>query len=245
MSTRGCGFPPRRFASTPTPRSGGRPPPDVRRTFGPRLCSSCVASGSWRHRPGETLANDSTQQLPCGRPRSPAGAADRAAARRPGFRRRRLTRLPVGRAGPVHHRAAVPDGHLDRGNTGRRRSPDLTRPHQLLRAALGFTATRLRSPRRPPRTGAGSSTRIDLHPSRTSTAIVRRAFGGKAPGCDEVVGTPGRPGRGGRGCVEDGAGNPSAAAVQFSIVAELTPVPALPVIGRNAGGSSARRQSRQ
>ena len=30
---------------------------------------------------------------------------------------------------------------------------------------------------------------------------------------------------------QDGAGNPSVAAVQFSIVADLTPVPALPVIG--------------
>ena len=33
------------------------------------------------------------------------------------------------------------------------------------------------------------------------------------------------------GAAQDGAGNPSAAAVQFSIVADLTPVPALPVIG--------------
>ena len=32
------------------------------------------------------------------------------------------------------------------------------------------------------------------------------------------------------GAAQDGAGNPSAAAVQFSIVADLTPVPALPVI---------------
>ena len=64
-------------------------------------------------------------------------------------------------------------------------------------------------------------------PSRTSAAIVRRDFGVKAPGCDEVVGTPGRGGRGGVGR----RGNPSAAAVQFSIVADLTPVPALPVIG--------------
>ena len=33
------------------------------------------------------------------------------------------------------------------------------------------------------------------------------------------------------GAAQDGACNPSAAAVQFSIVADLTPVPALPVIG--------------
>ena len=33
------------------------------------------------------------------------------------------------------------------------------------------------------------------------------------------------------GAAQDGAGNPSAAAVQFSIVADLTPVPALPLIG--------------
>ena len=33
------------------------------------------------------------------------------------------------------------------------------------------------------------------------------------------------------GAAQDGAGNPSAAAVQFSIVADLTSVPALPVIG--------------
>ena len=33
------------------------------------------------------------------------------------------------------------------------------------------------------------------------------------------------------GAAQDGAGNPSAAAVQFSIVADLTPVPALPEIG--------------
>ena len=45
MATRGCGFPPRHFASTPTPRPAGRPPPGVRRTFGPPLCSSCDASG--------------------------------------------------------------------------------------------------------------------------------------------------------------------------------------------------------
>ena len=45
MATRGCGFLPRHFASTPTPRSDGRPPPGVRRTFGPPLCSSCDASG--------------------------------------------------------------------------------------------------------------------------------------------------------------------------------------------------------
>ena len=35
----------------------------------------------------------------------------------------------------------------------------------------------------------------------------------------------------GAGAAQDGAGNPSAAAVQFSIVADLTPVPALPVTG--------------
>ena len=35
----------------------------------------------------------------------------------------------------------------------------------------------------------------------------------------------------GRGAARDAGGNPSAAAVQFSIVADLTPVPALPVIG--------------
>lgn len=33
------------------------------------------------------------------------------------------------------------------------------------------------------------------------------------------------------GAVQDGAGNPSGAAVQFLIVADLTPVPALAVIG--------------
>ena len=33
------------------------------------------------------------------------------------------------------------------------------------------------------------------------------------------------------GAAQDGAGNPSVVAVQFSIVADLTPVPALPVIG--------------
>lgn len=33
------------------------------------------------------------------------------------------------------------------------------------------------------------------------------------------------------GAAQDGAGNPSTAAVQFSIVADLTPVPALPVTG--------------
>ena len=51
----------------------------------------------------------------------------------PGSDDNALARLPVGRAGPVHHHAAVPDRHLDRGNTGRHRSPALTRPHQLLR----------------------------------------------------------------------------------------------------------------
>ena len=45
MATRGCGFLPRHFASTPTPRSDGQPTPGVRRTFGPPLCSSCDASG--------------------------------------------------------------------------------------------------------------------------------------------------------------------------------------------------------
>ena len=49
------------------------------------------------------------------------------------------------------------------------------------------------------------------------------------------------------GAAQDGAGNPSAAAVQFSIVADLTPVPALPVIGALAlallllGGGARRR----
>ena len=49
------------------------------------------------------------------------------------------------------------------------------------------------------------------------------------------------------GATQDGAGNPSAAAVQFSIVADLTPVPALPVIGALAlallllGGGARRR----
>ena len=33
------------------------------------------------------------------------------------------------------------------------------------------------------------------------------------------------------GAAQDGTGNPNVAAVQFSIVADLTPVPALPVIG--------------
>lgn len=37
------------------------------------------------------------------------------------------------------------------------------------------------------------------------------------------------------GAAQDGAGNPSAAAVQFSIVADLTPVPALPVIVATVG----------
>ena len=36
------------------------------------------------------------------------------------------------------------------------------------------------------------------------------------------------------GAAQDGAGNRSAAAVQFSIVADLTPVPALPVTGASA-----------
>ena len=35
------------------------------------------------------------------------------------------------------------------------------------------------------------------------------------------------------GAAEDGAGNPSAAADQFSIVADLTPVPPLPVPARS------------
>ena len=49
------------------------------------------------------------------------------------------------------------------------------------------------------------------------------------------------------GAAQDVAGNPSAAAVQFSIVADLTPVPALPVIGALAlallllGGGARRR----
>ena len=49
------------------------------------------------------------------------------------------------------------------------------------------------------------------------------------------------------GAAQDGAGNPSAAAMQFSIVADLTPVPALPVIGAIAlallllGGGARRR----
>jgi hypothetical protein len=33
------------------------------------------------------------------------------------------------------------------------------------------------------------------------------------------------------GAAQDGTGNPSVAAVQFSIVADLTPVSALPLIG--------------
>ena len=49
MPTRGCGALPRRFASTPPPRSDGRPSPGGRRTFGPSTCSSCDASGSWPH----------------------------------------------------------------------------------------------------------------------------------------------------------------------------------------------------
>ena len=49
------------------------------------------------------------------------------------------------------------------------------------------------------------------------------------------------------GAAQDGAGNPSVAAVQFSIVADLTPVPALPVVGAIAlallllGGGAHRR----
>ena len=47
------------------------------------------------------------------------------------------------------------------------------------------------------------------------------------------------------GAARDAGGNPSAAAVQFSIVADLTPVPALPVIGALAlallGGGARRR----
>ena len=47
------------------------------------------------------------------------------------------------------------------------------------------------------------------------------------------------------GAPQDGAGNPSAAAVQFSIVADVMPVPALPVIGALAllllGGGARRR----
>ena len=49
------------------------------------------------------------------------------------------------------------------------------------------------------------------------------------------------------GAARDAGGNPSAAAVQFSIVADLTPVPALPVIGAVAlaplllGGGARRR----
>ena len=35
------------------------------------------------------------------------------------------------------------------------------------------------------------------------------------------------------GAAQDSAGNPSAAADQFSIVADLTPVPALPMAGAN------------
>ena len=51
------------------------------------------------------------------------------------------------------------------------------------------------------------------------------------------------------GAAQDGAGNPSAAAVRFSIVADLTPVPALPVIGALAlallllGGGARRRMA--
>ena len=48
------------------------------------------------------------------------------------------------------------------------------------------------------------------------------------------------------GAARDAGGNPSAAAVQFSIVADLTPVPALPVIGALALlllGSGARRRT--
>ena len=51
------------------------------------------------------------------------------------------------------------------------------------------------------------------------------------------------------GAAQDVAGNPSAAAVQFSIVADLTPVPALPVIGAVAlallllGGGARRRRA--
>ena len=54
------------------------------------------------------------------------------------------------------------------------------------------------------------------------------------------------------GAAQDGAGNPSVAAVQFSIVADLTPVPALPVIGAIAlallllvGGARRRTASRR
>ena len=51
------------------------------------------------------------------------------------------------------------------------------------------------------------------------------------------------------GAARDAGGNPSAAAVQFSIVADLTPVPALPVIGALAlallllGGGARRRRA--
>ena len=41
------------------------------------------------------------------------------------------------------------------------------------------------------------------------------------------------------GAARDAGGNPSAAAVQFSIVADLTPVPALPVTGRACAAEAA------
>ena len=47
MPTRGCGSRPRRFATTPPPRSDGRPTPGVPSNVGPSTCSSCDASGSW------------------------------------------------------------------------------------------------------------------------------------------------------------------------------------------------------
>ena len=45
------------------------------------------------------------------------------------------------------------------------------------------------------------------------------------------------------GAARDAGGNPSAAAVQFSIVADLTPVPALPVISERTREGLARARS--
>lgn len=46
MPTRGCGSPPRRFASTPTRLFDARPTPDGHWTCGPSTGSSCDVSGS-------------------------------------------------------------------------------------------------------------------------------------------------------------------------------------------------------
>ena len=157
-------------------------------------------------------------------------AADRAASRRLGFRRRRLARLPVGRAGPVHHRAAVPDRHLDRGNTGRRRITGLDTTSPARPGSPRLHRNQTPEPAPAAADGCRSSTRIDRHRRGPRRPSCGATSGSTRLVATRVVGTPGRPGRGGRGGVGR-RGNPSAAAVQFSIVADLTPVPALPVLG--------------